>query len=173
MYFDNCRTLAELKAEYRRLALRHHPDHGGDVATMQAINAEHDRVFERLKAEQNAAADADTTHHTPHTNESAEDFRRVLHVLMKLDGLALELCGSWLWITGRTRENREALKGAGCRWASKKGAWYWRPDAERMGAHRPIDMERIRAKYGSARVNSYGRPGAYAPARRAEEPATA
>lgn len=36
-YFTNCRTLDELKKEYRRLSKLHHPDHGGDEATMKAI----------------------------------------------------------------------------------------------------------------------------------------
>lgn len=48
-YFENVRTLDELKAEYRRLAMKHHPDRGGDVETMKAINAEHDALFEILK----------------------------------------------------------------------------------------------------------------------------
>ena len=48
-YFTNCKTLDDLKAEYRRLAKRHHPDLGGDKATMQAINAEYETRFEILK----------------------------------------------------------------------------------------------------------------------------
>lgn len=44
-YFENCHTLEDLKAEYRRLVKLHHPDCGGDTATMQAINDEHDRLF--------------------------------------------------------------------------------------------------------------------------------
>lgn len=41
-YFENVTTLDELKREYKRLAKLHHPDVGGDTATMQQINAEHD-----------------------------------------------------------------------------------------------------------------------------------
>lgn len=39
-YFENVKTLNDLKAEYRRLVLKHHPDVGGDVETMKAINIE-------------------------------------------------------------------------------------------------------------------------------------
>lgn len=39
----------------------HHPDHGGSVETMKAINNENDAIFEVLKSEHNARADADTT----------------------------------------------------------------------------------------------------------------
>lgn len=55
-FFENVRTLDELKAEYRRLAMKHHPDRGGDVETMKAINAEHDALFEILKTQHNASA---------------------------------------------------------------------------------------------------------------------
>lgn len=34
-YFINVTTLDELKKQYRRLAMIHHPDVGGDVETMQ------------------------------------------------------------------------------------------------------------------------------------------
>ena len=60
-YFTNIRTLDELKAAYRRLAMQYHPDMGGDTEAMKAINAEHDELFEQLKRRQNERADADET----------------------------------------------------------------------------------------------------------------
>ena len=53
-YFSNVKTLDELKRAYRLLCMKHHPDVGGDTATMQAINAEHDELFEQLKRAHNA-----------------------------------------------------------------------------------------------------------------------
>ena len=44
-YFIECKTLDELKKEYRRLAMIHHPDVGGTVEAMQAINAEFEALF--------------------------------------------------------------------------------------------------------------------------------
>lgn len=144
-YFANCKTLDELKREYRRLTLLHHPDRGGDTATMQAINAEHDEVFEILKRRHNAQADEQHQ-----TTETPEEFRRIILALLALDGLEVELCGSWLWIGGNTMANKAALKACGCRWSSSKKKWYWRHQED--GAHwsrGKKSMAQIRMKYGS------------------------
>ena len=55
-YFTGCKTLDDLKREYRRLAMLHHPDVGGDTATMQAINAEFDARFPLLRMVHNQTA---------------------------------------------------------------------------------------------------------------------
>ena len=60
-YFTNCATLDELKKEFRRLCMLHHPDRGGDTATMAAINAEYEARFPALKIAYNRTAETPTT----------------------------------------------------------------------------------------------------------------
>ena len=48
-YFQNIHSLADLKKEYRRLAMQNHPDKGGDTAIMQQVNTEFERLFEVWK----------------------------------------------------------------------------------------------------------------------------
>jgi hypothetical protein len=150
MYVANCHTLDELKKEYRRLTLLHHPDRGGDTATMQAINSEHDRIFEELKHRHNTQADEQHR-----TTETPEEFRAIIEALLKMDGLEVELCGSWLWIGGNTLAHKEALKAAGCRWSSNKKMWYWHHIEDgshyRRGKH---TMDQIRRKYGTQTFGS-------------------
>jgi curved DNA-binding protein CbpA len=149
-YFHNVKTLDELKAQYRRLAMKHHPDCGGDTATMQAINAEHDALFEILKAQHNAKADADTTGKTYKTTETAEEFRTIITELLKLEGVIVELCGCWLWLSGNTKEHKDRLKGLGCKWSSSKKMWYWRHVIDGYKWHKGNKtMSQIRNKYGS------------------------
>lgn len=144
-YFADVRTLEELKAAYRRLAMQHHPDVGGAAEVMKAINNEHDALFERLKKQHNAQVDE-----AHRTTETPEEFRAIIETLLRLEGLEVELCGSWLWIGGNTRAHKEALKVAGCRWSSSKKLWYWRHAEDGRRWHKGNQtMGQIRAKCGS------------------------
>lgn len=157
MYFEHCRDLNELKAAYKRLAMENHPDRGGDLRTMQAINMEYDAMFERLQAAHNRKAERPDSKERRST-EKAEAFRNVVAALIRLKGLDIELCGAWLWIGGETYENREALKAAGCMYSRSKKKWYWRhaEDGARWSKGRAT-MGEIRRKYGSEKLYGVNR----------------
>lgn len=144
-YFAGVTTLDELKAAYRKLAMQYHPDRGGSVEIMQQINDEHDKLFEELKARHNETHDAQHQ-----TTETPAEFRTILDLLFRLDGLTIELCGSWLWISGQTYSHKAELKAAGCRWSNGKKLWYWRHEEASRPWHRgTASMNEIRSKYGS------------------------
>lgn len=48
-WFDGVTTVDDLRKEYKKLLLKHHPDNGGLVSDMQEINAEYDSLFDQLK----------------------------------------------------------------------------------------------------------------------------
>lgn len=142
-------SLNDLKDAYRILIKKHHPDAGGRTADMQEINNEYDELFPIYKARHNEAAAAGKG---SVTLEGMDDFKQIMEVLIHLDGLTVELCGSWLWIGGDTRQHKDALKSAGCHWCSKKKLWSWHPKTESTGGRKPKSMAYIRMKYGSATV---------------------
>lgn len=57
-YFHNITSLSELKKQYRELVKNNHPDKGGDIAVMQAINNEFEHLYNIWKDRKEAA---DTT----------------------------------------------------------------------------------------------------------------
>ena len=187
MYFNEIRTLAELKSRYRKLAFELHPDRGGDAKEFSAMQMEYERRFAELKnAKGNQAGQTrytyngqgnqtgyscnDQANRTNGANKEraeagrrrkqeskhgyADDgFEEIIEILMHLSGIKVELCGQWLWISGNTKEHREALKAAGCKRSEKKKWWYWRP-AESASRHNrnTRSMSYIRKKYGSVKI---------------------
>ena len=156
-FFANVDNIEDLKAEYRRLAMLHHPDRGGDTATMQKINDEYARLFERLKdVHKSTRPDGPRTYTSGQkTKETPEDFIRIVNELFKLDGLEVELCGRWLWISGETMKHREALKRLGCKWSKNKQKWSWHYPEDAAFTYkgkREWTMEAIRTMFGTEKI---------------------
>lgn len=145
-FFKNCHTLDELKSEYRRLAKAFHPDCGGDAEVMKKVNADYERTFNAMKENHGG--------NTAQNNETASDFISVIDALCKLHGITVELCGSWLWISGNTKPVKEELKAAGCRWSNNKKMWYWMKGDYHKIYSGKASIEKIRSKYGSRILNS-------------------
>lgn len=145
MYFNGCNSIEELKKDYRKLAMENHPDKGGDAEVMARINAEYDVMFNRLKDAHNAT-------NANKVNETPEEFRHIVDILSGMEGLDIELCGSWLWIGGNTMANKEGLKAAGCRWSASKKLWYWKPNGHVFSGFGHSTMKEIRSRYGSVLI---------------------
>ena len=60
----------------------------------------------------------------------------------------IEICGTWIWVSGDTYPARDALKALGFHWAHKKQMWHWTPDTKRQRT-KAMSMEWIRDKHGS------------------------
>ena len=150
-YFQNCRTLDEVKAMYKQLAKIHHPDiAGGDTATMQAINTEYAYACAHVLKGENLSQED-----TEEQVRMSEEYRAVIEKLMPLTGIVIEVVGNWIWVTGNTKPVKQQLKDAGLFFASKKVAWYYRSEEfKTTGSKKSLDE--IRAKYGSETVKSRG-----------------
>ena len=48
-WFQGITSLKELRKEYRRLVVKHHPDNGGSEDVIKEINSEYDILFKRMK----------------------------------------------------------------------------------------------------------------------------
>ena len=150
-WFEYCGTLEELKKTYRRLAMQYHPDRGGDNETMAAINNAYEKTFEDLKTRNNRKANANQQGYR-YTNETAADYINIIAQLLKFDGLIVELCGYWIWVSGNTYAAKETLKATGFRWSTSKKKWYFDTltgNKEKKHFCGRTSMAQIRMKYGS------------------------
>ena len=85
------------------------------------------------------------------------DLAAALSAIVELEGLDIEVCGTWVWVTGDTRTHKDALKGAGFKWARKKQAWYFRPQEWRSFSRGGMSLDEIRVTHGSSKVAKKGR----------------
>ena len=141
-YFKNIKTLEELRKEYKRLVKENHPDNGGSVEAIKTINVEYEQLFKVLK-------NSDTKENKKKYNmEEDEMLRNVINNIINLN-IDIEICGSWIWVSGNTYVCKAELKQNGFRWASKKKMWYWHNPEEETRSYGKTTMEDIRTKYGS------------------------
>lgn len=150
-WFSNPRTLEELKKQYKKLVFANHPDKGGNVANMQEINSEYDILFSKLK-NTHTTAEGKTYESKTETAETPEEFKNIIDVLIHLDGLNIEICGSWLWLTGNTMPHRETLKGLKFRWSKSKKAWYYHTADYKKTSNKTFTLDQIRDFYGSESI---------------------
>ena len=147
-------TLEELKTMYRKLAVQHHPDKGGNPEVMKAVNNEYDELFQELK---NIHKNKDGETYHKENPETADSFKDLINELMKMDNIIIEIIGCFVWVTGNTKIYKEILKALKFQWHSKKLAWYLKPEDYRNRSQGDYTMEEIRAMYGtSGQMNSNG-----------------
>lgn len=145
-WFTNPKTLEELKKQYHKLAIKYHPDRGGNVADMQAVNAEYDALFATLK---NVHSTAEGKTYEKATYETPDEFKNIIDKLIHLDGLHIEICGSWIWITGATFKHKTVLKALKFRWSKSKQAWYYHTAEYKKTSNQTFTLNQIRDLYGS------------------------
>lgn len=151
-YFTNCKTAEELKTAYRKAAMKLHPDNGGNEEEFKTMQAEFSKMFDRLK-NVHASKDGGTYEKTGEyaTHETAEEFMNIINTLLTFPGLNVELCGSWVWVSGDTKQYKDQLKELGCKWSANKKMWYWQNDGKRKHHKKAWSIDQIRNTYGSTR----------------------
>ena len=150
-YFTNCKTAEELKKEYRKLAKQLHPDLGGDTEEFKIMQNEYEIMWERLK---NIHTNSNGETYTKETTETPQEFINIINVLTSYLDISIEVCGSWLWITGNTKLHKEVLKNLKFRYAHKKQAWYYHTEPYRKKSKRELTLDEIRDMFGSEKYQS-------------------
>jgi len=149
-WFHNINTLGELRSEYRRLAMLHHPDKGGSTSDMQEINNEYDLLSKTLI--NNNPTFSDGRRSWEHF--VSEEIRTKLMEIIFLEDVLIEIIGSWIWITGNTRAVKDDLKQKGFKFSPNKLAWYWQYGDYRKRNGKQFSLDEIRSMWGSEEVET-------------------
>lgn len=152
--FSTCNTINELKSLYKKLCNMYHPDNGGDEEVMKFVNNQYECLFNKFKNEYNWQADNDSTGKTRHMNECSDEFINIINKIINLKNINIELCGSWIWVSGETRQYIKIFHELTFRWASNKKMWYWRNEKDAVKNNKSKSMEYIREKYGSEKFTN-------------------
>ncbi|MEM6734502.1 MAG: hypothetical protein AAF620_00395 [Bacteroidota bacterium] len=148
-YFKNCKTLDEAKKLYYQLAMKLHPDKGGTTEEFQELQGQFESFRakeEKFKGEQE--------------QWNAKEYSHIIEQLITIPNIVIEVCGSWIWISGDTKPHKEKIKsietGESYRrgFSKEKLMWYFSPKGYRKKSNHSLSMEEIRVKYGSESFNS-------------------
>ncbi len=147
-FLISCNTLDELKQLYKTLAKQFHPDKGGNLIDMQNLNAEYDFMLAKI-----LKASSFTEEQINDEFNIAQVYKEKIEALSNLDGIVIELAGTWLWVSGETRPVKDILKTNGFFWAKNKEQWFFRPEGQKSFNRKAFSMDQIRNKYGSKVMN--------------------
>jgi curved DNA-binding protein CbpA len=149
-FFENVRTLDELRKEYRRLAMIYHPDKGGDTMMMQILNDQYERLSKILINENSEFTES----RKEYEMQVSEEIRDMLDRIIFLQGVDIEIIGSWIWITGNTFVVRTTLKQMGFQFSHQKCAWYWHKGDYRKRNGKLKSLDEVRDFWGSQKVET-------------------
>lgn len=137
--FKEVTGINEAKKIYKTLAKKLHPDVGGDEEIFKLLNVIYNDLIE---------------HKIYFSNDIKIDIEleKIISLILHFENITIELVGSWVWVSGDTKEIKDKLKELGFKWASKKKMWFY---GEMKGRNpKEKSMEEIKGKYGSETLKS-------------------
>lgn len=148
MYFDECKTLDELKQLYKKLCFKYHPDlQGGSVEKMQEVNAEYEKKHKIL-----AFVFNESTGQEENVYDWTKDlFAEVIQKIITFD-IDIEIIGSWIWCFN-SFNFKEQLKELGFWFSKSKKAWVYSGGAKKM-VRGHYKMNDLREKWGCEKVET-------------------
>ena len=99
-YFVDCTSLEELKQLYKKLCLKNHPDLGGDVEVMKAINIQYEEALKRLSF----AYNADESNKEPY-DWTNDEFAEIIQKIILFSNMKIEIIGQWIMNTMSSLKN--------------------------------------------------------------------
>ena len=153
MYYSGCHTIEDVKATFKKLVKQLHPDNGGDAEAFKAMMNEYTEAFKRLK-NVHKTQEGETYTARQESQETPEEFAELIEKLMRMDGVKIEIIGSWIWLTGNTMLHKEEIKELHFFWSKSKKAWYFNGAEKKSRRKGHYSMDGLRGKWGSQEVGT-------------------
>jgi curved DNA-binding protein CbpA len=153
-------SMEELRSHYRELCFLYHPDkHPEDkakyTALFQKMANEYDEFLKDFIPGENRKESKKSEQYRREYNFDSESaLGKVIADLMQYPGLVIEICGSWIWLTGDTFRHKDNIKKMGFRWQDKKKSWYFAGYDFKPKKSKIMDMDHIRQRYGSLEIET-------------------
>lgn len=143
-YFGEIETMEELKAEYRKMCFKLHPDKGGNEEDFKEMKNEYDEMVKILAAREKDSAKAEQT---------AELFKNIIDIIVNLD-IDITIHGSWIWVecTKEQTEVHKILSSLKFFFNGKRKVWQWHNPEEGKARYSNKTESEIAATYGTIKV---------------------
>jgi len=153
-WFKDCKDLQDVKNLYKKLMLFWHPDinkNENSLENSKLINIEYNYILENNYEFNNEVNE--NNYESEILNR--DTYLNIINKLINLEGLQLELIGSWLWVSGSTYLHKDIIKSLGLNFAGAKKMWYYKDSEFKFYKHNKENMsiDNIKAKYGSININ--------------------
>lgn len=141
-------TFADIKSAYRRACGTYHPDRNpAGLEMMKLINGAYQSLSDYEASAERCESNEDNASYSDTLNDA-------LNAVINL-GLEIEICGSWIWVSGDTKAHKDVLKAAGYKYAPKKVMWSF-CGGKRSTSRGKFSMADIRERHGSTSVRGVG-----------------
>ena len=150
-YFSDCKTIEDVKRNFKELCKKLHPDNGGDAEKFKSMMSEYEIAFNRYK---NIHTSASGETYEKETSETAAQYADIINKVIHFNGVNIEIIGSWVWLSGNTLIYKEAIKEAGFIWSRSKKAWYYAGNDNHKKRRGHYSMEQLRTRFASVKVDN-------------------
>ena len=148
-YFIKCKSLDEAKQLYKKLCVKLHPDVSGYDSTAD---------FQKMQADFENFRPGKEKFDGEFNQWDATEYAFLIDQLIKIGGISIEICGSWIWLSGDTKPVKEKIKSVDTGdtmrrgWSKNKGMWYFSPKGYRKRSGKQMEYEEIKTMFGSKTV---------------------
>jgi len=139
-------SFEDIKLAYRKASAKYHPDRNpAGLEMMKLVNNAYQALSDYVAGSVGVETGGEDV-------SLGDELNAALNAVIDL-GLTIEICGSWIWVSGDTRPHKEILKEANYRWAPKKLMWSF-CGGERTSSRGKMSMDDIRNRHGSQTVKN-------------------